>query len=319
MSTIPDSVTTAIEDALDATHSAGYDLGRSDQKASDQAAYDELAAEFEQYRKDHPADQPPPPPTVPALVRGMNYQPTPQAINVAPEKLAESARIYVDDGRSSLMQEPEFVRARNNGVEDFTLSTKDPNASNVARWLDTFPDDCTGRLIVWHEPEDNIADPEDPLTLSGWLDRQELMLPLATERGLEPWICLMAWTFNPASRRRVTDYVLPRELGLVGVAADFYPVKGAKWSQAESIKMIRDSIALFGVQAWGLGEYGVPGKADPTYAVGAIREVGPLLADESLPGGHARFADYWSQQKNASAPDYRFTSATAAAWFADAI
>jgi len=70
VSTIPAAVTTAIEDALDAAHSAGYDLGRSDQAADDRTAYAALEAEFAAYRERNPETPPPPARTVFSVYAG---------------------------------------------------------------------------------------------------------------------------------------------------------------------------------------------------------------------------------------------------------
>jgi hypothetical protein len=213
------------------------------------------------------------------------------------EPKAKVARIYVDTGRTDIRQEPEFVRAMDNGVKAVSLSWKDTNA----KWFGTMPSGVKWYGTRHHEPENDIP---GTISLAQWKQYQATDMPKVRAAGGIPTVILMGFTMAPTSGRNPADYTLPK--GLVDVyGIDFYPDKSPNRTQAQIIGAFKAMLPTWGVTRWAIAEYGVIGTASD--AVADIKELKPLMAD-------AEFATYWASQA-AGKPNYAFTSATSTAWF----
>jgi hypothetical protein len=299
-------------DDLTADLKARVDAHEADDRANAEAAASQLAsmtAQRDEIKDDlavalariavleHPDEPDPDPEPDPEPARpliGMNFQPSTRQPQ---ETRAEIARIYVDDNRTDIEQEKEFVAAYDDGVRDFWLSWKQ---NTVPVWFGSIPSDARWMGTKNHEPEDNITNRE--YTLAQWKSWQATHLPAIEKAGGEPWICLMAWTWADRSGRRWQDYVVP---GIAGLGIDLYPANLTY--QKTQIDRVKESLPTFGVDDWALGEYGVP-KNNPTLAVQLIQDLGPRIQD-------AKAACYWSAQRDAQDTDFHFSTQSADAWF----
>lgn len=303
MATVPPGVTQAVSDAMDTS----YTQGKADQAITDAAALAaavaqtaEVQAAFDAYVASHPDPVDPPPPPPPALILGMNFEPKGAiaTFNAPYEPRAHAARIFVEDGRTDIRQEPQFARAYAAGIRVFAFSWEDTNV----QWFGTVPSDVTWYGIRTHEPEAPIAKGE--ITLAQWQASQARDMPLVRAHGGNPWICLMSYTVNPVSGRNVTDYKLPA--GLVdGVFWDYYPNKEAKPTQAQSVARMKAGNTALGLTRYGFGEYGIL-NGSSTFTAATVTEFKALISD-------AEVACYWSNQQ---AQNQKFTPAVADAWFA---
>lgn len=302
---------TTYDDAIAALNAYGQDSlqqGRAIQKQEDQVAIDAanaamatLTAENDdlktQLAECQGTTEPPPPPPATRLV-GMNYSQnsTIATFNKSYEKRAEIARIYVDNGRTDIRQEPEFVRAMDNGLKVVHLSWKDTSV----KWLGTVPSGIKWYGTRNHEPENDSKS----FSTATWKTWQNTDMPKVRAAGGIPTVNFMAWTLQAASGRHISDWSLPK--GLVDVVTyDYYPTSASALKGV--VDLMRSSLTLFGTTRLGIGEFGVVSGSSS----------GKNIIDTFLGlTEDFEFVQYWSSQVDSSSTNYRFTDATANAWYA---
>lgn len=236
-------------------------------------------------------------------ILGMNFEPAGSVatFNAPYEPKAKIARIYVTVGQTDITKEDEFVRAADLGIRKCALSWKDTSTTAPAQCMASIPAEFQWYGINHHEPEDDIA--SGGFTLAQWQTWQAQHLPLIRAKGGTPAICLMSYTVNPVSGRRVTDYKLPT--GLADLPFwDYYPNKESKPTQAQTVARIKAGNAALGYSRYGFGEYGIV-NGSPTFTAATVTEFKGLISD-------AEAACYWSNQQ---AENQKFTPAVATAWF----
>jgi hypothetical protein len=283
---------------LDADQLAELTQELADTKAAASATINNLTIQVAtlQAALDKCQGEPDPTPVPTKALKGLNFIPTTVQTQ---EKVAEAARIYVDTGRTDIRQEPEFVRAMDNGIKVVILSSKE--TSRIPAWYKTIPSGVTWYGVNHHEPEDDIA--ESGFTLAQWKTWQtDHMAAIKAAGGIRTRM-LMTYTTDPASGRKVTDYDMAGTFDVAGW--DLYPT--SLNGQAAYINRLKAANKAGGFSRYLIGEYGVD-RANQTLAVSLINAAKPLLAD-------AEVRAYWSQTK--SPRDYRLTDAMATAWFTD--
>lgn len=234
----------------------------------------------------------------PSLAIGMNYSSTAAIAqaNAAYEPRATVARIYVDDGRTNISQEPEYVRARDNGITTLVLSWKDTNV----QWLGTVPSECRWYGVRNHEPEE--------LTATAWKAMQAHDMPLVVARGGIPTAIFTSYSLNNPNNHafNLADWKCPPGTH-AALGGDYYPDKEPAFTQAQVIAHQQTAMATFGVSRFIYGEYGVIN--------GDASGPGLIAEFKSLLPANVEAAAYWSSQASGK-PNYKFSAATAAAWFA---
>lgn len=229
----------------------------------------------------------------PALVIGMDFEPTAQAAFEAPARVA---RIYVALGQTDIHNEPEFVRAYGLGVRRFILSWKD---SSVPTWFGTIPADVTWYGVAHHEPEEMAA--------AAWKALQAAHMPVVRAHGGIPTGIFESFSLNNPNNTgfHFADWVCPAGTH-DALGTDFYPDKEPAFTQAQVVARYPAAMAQFGVSRLIVGEYGV--------VQGVSNAVSTIQAFKGLIAPLAEAATYWSNQASGK-PNYKLTAATSAAWY----
>lgn len=137
-------------------------------------------------------------------------------------------------------------------------------------WCDAVP----GRQVVidfHHEPEDNVERGE--FTREAWAGAATRVIAYAEEAGIRGGVCLMGWTWDARSGRKVADWLGPIDRRAV-VLIDPYWLPNDRKTPAELFGPIRADLMTRGAAAWGVAETGVnPGSMTPEAADGWMRQL----------------------------------------------
>ena len=215
-----------------------------------------------------------------------------------------AARIFFTGAApSNIANDGQTKNAIADGALSIVYSWKgDATETQLAASLNSIPDGVTAYGCYWHEPEDNIADKS--LTLANWRARTTRDAKIMRDCGVIPVTILMGYTLAAGSGRNPADYHMG---GVVdGACFDYYmnPAKGKDDPEGFMDKAIAD--AKKGGAKWtGLGECGLPSSVAQSTAVDLVKR----LRTKCLSMPDAKWGLYWSSG------DFRFTEATANAWF----
>lgn len=216
---------------------------------------------------------------------------------------AKVARIFVGGNLpSDVKTATGWKQAYDEGCRAFILSWKGTQSgATVANCLKTIPSDCTVYGCYFHEPEDNIAN--NTLTLAGWKSRHTEHAAAMRSVGVTPVGIFMAYTLNPKSGRNIMDYAVGDE----GVLFDFYmnPAEGKDDPEGVVDKMAA-ACSNMSAKFTGTAETGVNmSTTSEAVAVDLAKRTRAALFAEPL----ASFGTWWSTN------EFKFTAATADAWF----
>jgi beta-glucanase (GH16 family) len=161
-------------------------------------------------------------------------------------------------------------------------------------------------VTTWHEPEDNIEN--GTLSLSAWHAMLQDMRAIIDDEGktgvVRLWVCLMAWTIDPASGRNV-DTIVPQSIAdiLDGLSWDAY--------LKTNTPTVYNNCALTSKRKglpWAIWETGRVNTTPDADLKATYKHAIEFARD---PRGHGVDADpaemvlLWNSQVDATAPDFR--------------
>jgi len=215
-----------------------------------------------------------------------------------------AARIFfTGEAPANIANDGQTKNAIADGATHIVYSWKgSATEAELATSLKSIPSEVTAYGCYWHEPEDNIADKS--LTLANWKARTIRDAKIMRDCGVIPVTILMGYTLASGSGRNPADYYMN---GVVdGAMFDYYmnPAKGKDDPEAFMDKALAD-VKKGGAKWVGLGECGLPSSVAQATAVDLVKR----LRTKCLSMPDAKMGLYWSSG------DFRFTEATANAWF----
>lgn len=323
-----DQVTAAVNAALEEANAhisdledevAGLEQGAIDAAAERERLSEALAAEqartaeLEQALADcqnaHPDPQPPTP--EPVHMWAGSSIPGNGGLTLAQKRTQgmDAFRVFYEPGAGlpkDRKSDPQTADVKDGEV--WIISYKDdvPEAT-VAAYVASWPGTVT-LIMAWHHEPENDGD------AATWGKQFRTTLTkqagYITRAGAVPAVCLMAYTLNPKSGRKFSDWYVP-EVAIV--LFDAYNVGSDKGIYTEAAK-ITDPCAAAAASVskpWGIAETGSP---DLGTVNGMTRAAwaASLAADAAAKG--ASVLTWWDQKgKAAASPDYRLDTATAKA------